>query len=379
MSCGNNHFIKYLFSIVIFFISHTIFAQIGPGDEEPVFTVVDEMPSFPGGEIEMSKFLNSNLKYPESEKEAHITGKCFLTFIVEKDGHLNDIKLLRGITGGPGCDEEAIRVVKLMPAWNPGKQNGAAVRVQFNLPIKFTLLSTDPEILNDTIYFNSLWMECSNESAEFYRIISRRYDGYLVEDFYMKTKTPQMIAVCNEIKPLLKKNGHCINFFETGQKSSEGEYIKDKMVGRWILWEENNTDSTIIECFSEGTYKNIYLSKSRITLYDKYDVFYKIEEPASFPGGEDAMGKWIARWIDGKGYPEKEKRDGITGTCYVTFVIEKDGKITDIDLLKGIPNGEGYNKLVIELVSEMPLWKPGKQYGRPVRVHFNLPVRFVMR
>ena len=217
MSCGNNHFIKYLFSIVIFFISHTIFAQIGPGDEEPVFTVVDEMPSFPGGEIEMSKFLNSNLKYPESEKEAHITGKCFLTFIVEKDGHLNDIKLLRGITGGPGCDEEAIRVVKLMPAWNPGKQNGAAVRVQFNLPIKFTLLSTDPEILNDTIYFNSLWMECSNESAEFYRIISRRYDGYLVEDFYMKTKTPQMIAVCNEIKPLLKKNGHCINFFESGQ------------------------------------------------------------------------------------------------------------------------------------------------------------------
>jgi len=104
-----------------------------------------------------------------------------------------------------------------------------------------------------------------------------------------------------------------------------------------------------------------------------------MEEPATFPGGEDKMNRWLVEHIDRRGYPDKEKRAGISGTCYVTFVVDKDGSISDIDLLRGVPNGPGYDKLVMDLVKEMPLWKPGIQYGRAVRVQFNLPVRFVMK
>jgi len=102
-----------------------------------VYTVVEEQPSYPGGEEARIRFLQENIKYPEEAKELGIRGKVFVTFVVEIDGSISDIRVLRGIGGG--CDEEAIRVVDAMPRWIPGKQSGSPVRVQYNLPIKFSL------------------------------------------------------------------------------------------------------------------------------------------------------------------------------------------------------------------------------------------------
>jgi protein TonB len=102
-----------------------------------IFTVVEEQPGYPGGDEARIKFLQENIKYPEEAKELGVQGKVFVTFVVEVDGSITDVRVLRGI--GAGCDEEAVRVVKSMPRWVPGKQRGQPVRVQFNLPIKFTL------------------------------------------------------------------------------------------------------------------------------------------------------------------------------------------------------------------------------------------------
>lgn len=107
-------------------------------EEEPqIFTIVEEMPSFPGGEAELFKFLRKTVKYPQMAQDAGITGVVYMTFVVDGNGKVKDPKVLRGIGGG--CDEEAIRVVKSMPAWEPGKQRGKPVSVQYNLPIRFTL------------------------------------------------------------------------------------------------------------------------------------------------------------------------------------------------------------------------------------------------
>ena len=105
--------------------------------EEQIFTIVEEMPSFPGGEEELFKYLGKSIKYPQMAADAGISGVVYVTFVVDKDGKVKDAKVLRGIGGG--CDEEAIRVVKAMPPWKPGKQRGKAVKVQYNLPIRFTL------------------------------------------------------------------------------------------------------------------------------------------------------------------------------------------------------------------------------------------------
>lgn len=105
--------------------------------EEPIFVVVESMPSFPGGYEALMKYLHDNIRYPVMAKELNIQGKVFLTFVVEKDGSVTDVELLRGIGGG--CDEEAIKVVQNMPKWIPGKQRNVPVRVRFNLPVNFKL------------------------------------------------------------------------------------------------------------------------------------------------------------------------------------------------------------------------------------------------
>ena len=102
-----------------------------------IFTVVEEMPSFPGGEAERNKFLAENIVYPYQASENGIQGIVYTSFIVNSDGEIADVKILRGIGGG--CDEEALRVVKLMPRWKPGRQNGKTVRTLFNMPVYFKL------------------------------------------------------------------------------------------------------------------------------------------------------------------------------------------------------------------------------------------------
>jgi protein TonB len=105
--------------------------------EQVIFTVVESMPEFPGGNGALMSYLAKNIKYPPLAKESGIQGKVFINFVVEPDGSISHVKVLRGIGGG--CDEEAVRVVKNMPKWKPGMQRGKPVRVSFNLPVKFTL------------------------------------------------------------------------------------------------------------------------------------------------------------------------------------------------------------------------------------------------
>ncbi len=105
--------------------------------EQHIFVVVEKMPSFPGGQVKLMNYLATHIKYPELAKESGIQGRVFINFVVEPNGSIDHVKVLRGIGGG--CDEEAVRVVKSMPKWIPGKQRGKPVRVSFNLPVKFTL------------------------------------------------------------------------------------------------------------------------------------------------------------------------------------------------------------------------------------------------
>jgi len=105
--------------------------------EAEIFTVVESMPEFPGGMGELMKYLATNIKYPPLAKESGIQGRVFINFVVEPDGKISNVKVLRGIGGG--CDEEAVRVVESMPKWKAGKQRGKPVRVSYNLPVKFTL------------------------------------------------------------------------------------------------------------------------------------------------------------------------------------------------------------------------------------------------
>ncbi|MGR3812273.1 energy transducer TonB [Jiulongibacter sp. NS-SX5] len=112
-------------------------AGLGKPKEEQIFTAVEQQPEFPGGTAEMYKFIGNNIKYPAAAQRANVSGRVFVKFVVEKDGSIGKIDVLKGI--GFGCDEEAIRVIKAMPKWNPGRQNGKNVRVWFTMPVFYQL------------------------------------------------------------------------------------------------------------------------------------------------------------------------------------------------------------------------------------------------
>lgn len=118
----------------MFFMAFVSVSAYSQSDDE-VYIMVEKRAEFPGGQSEMLKYIQDNRQYPDEAKENDVHGKVLVSFIVERDGTLSDVKVKRGI--GSGCDEEAVRVITSMPKWKPGEQGGKAVRTSLTLPVTF--------------------------------------------------------------------------------------------------------------------------------------------------------------------------------------------------------------------------------------------------
>jgi len=141
--------LRHSLSVLAALFAPTLFAQtetitvepirveIEEQDPDAVFVIAEEMPTFPGGQEAMMKFIGSKIRYPQEAADGVIQGTVYVTFVVERDGSIGEAKVLRGLGGG--CSEEALRVVKSMPLWKPGMQGGKLVRTSYNLPIRFKL------------------------------------------------------------------------------------------------------------------------------------------------------------------------------------------------------------------------------------------------
>lgn len=119
-------------------IEDIVFEEAPEEEEvEQIFTIVEDKPQFPGGDAAMYKYLGKSIDYPSQARRMGIEGRVFVQFIVGKDGTIRDVQAIKGI--GAGCDEEAVRVIKKMPKWKPGKQRGRPVQVRMVLPVFFKL------------------------------------------------------------------------------------------------------------------------------------------------------------------------------------------------------------------------------------------------
>ncbi|WP_020606707.1 energy transducer TonB [Spirosoma spitsbergense] len=129
-------FIPVLCLASFFFLLNTSgFAQKLSLSDTTVYTIVEHQPEFQGGFGALKTYMLANVHYPAQAQEAKVKDRVFISFIVERDGTLSDIRMLKGV--GYGCDEEAIRVIKSMPRWIPGSQSGEPIRVKYNLPVLF--------------------------------------------------------------------------------------------------------------------------------------------------------------------------------------------------------------------------------------------------
>jgi TonB family protein len=241
---------------------------------------------------------------------------------------------------------------------------------------------------SDTVFFNSAWEKTTRSGAMYYRISTKQTEGFLVKDVYMSNNKPQMIAFCSSLDPLIK-NGKCSFYHVSGLKTSQGNFKDNKKTGVWVAYYDGGRDSAVTEFDDLGGEFIIKLpyTYNINSLEDQDRKSLKmgevvnganglVEKMPSFKGGEAAMMKFIRKNIN---YPELERNAGISGTCYITFVVEKDGKITNARILRGVPNGPGCDKEALRVVNKMPKWKPGMQNGKPVRVQFNLPIKYTLK
>ena len=239
----------FVISLSLFCLASTQASQtavfVVPDNDTTIYTVVDEMPQFPGGDSAMVAYITNNVHYPQTEKEKGIQGKVFVGFVVEKDGGISNVEIKRGIS--TECDTEAIRAVKGMPNWEPGKQSGVLVRTAIVLPISFKIVA--PPI-----------------------------------------------------------------------------------------------DTTI------------------------YDA---VEKMPSFPGGTQALFEYLKENVT---YPEECEETCVQGRVIVSFVVERDGCITEAKVVKSVY--PSLDEEALRVVNGMPKWMPGKQNGNSVRTKYTIPINF---
>ena len=223
---------------------------------DSIYVVVEVAPEFEGGQAAMFKYIADSVVYPDSALAQGAQGKVYCEFVVEPDGSLSNIKVVRSAKN-EWLDREAVRVIASMPKWKPGTIGGQAVRARYVIPVIFKI-QTPPAQQPETV---------------------------------------------------------------------------------------NEEDET---------------------------VFVVIEQMPEFPGGQQAMFKYLSENVK---YPVIARENGIQGTCIVQFVVNKDGSIVDVTVVRsgGDPS---LDKEAIRVIKTMPKWRPGMHKGKPVRVKYTVPVTF---
>jgi len=249
-----------------------------------VFTSVEQNAEFPGGVDAFVQYVAKKIRYPIQAFQAKQQGKVFLSFIVERDGSITDISIVRSVS--PDIDAEAIRVIKSSPRWKPAIQNGRAVRFQCTLPITF------------------------------------RIPGYARTDSLNKQQSPPTPKADPdaEIKPMDRRG------------------------------------------FGEQK------DQSRI---DTMEVNPGAQQQPEFPGG---MFKFVDYIKDNLKYPKEAKQNEVEGQVFVTFIVERDGSLSNVKVVRGI--GSGCDEEAVRLLRNSPKWIPAQENGRPVRAAYALPISF---
>ena len=307
-----------------------------------VFEVVEVPPRFPGGEIELMKFISRNVKYPAEARDKHVQGRVILTFIVEKDGSISNVRVARPVD--PSLNAEAIRVVQSMPKWEPAKQRGQAVRVRYTVPIQFRLQG-DNSVAPDP--------KTSDKDVMVVGYDSKTQEKPIVE-------MQKRLVVRDDIKPLMIIDGKEV----TSLDNIDGNDIASMTVIK-------NPES--LKEFGEKGRDGVILitTKAHEKTSSGEDALEVVEEMPEFPGGEIELMKFISRNVK---YPDDAKEAGKAGRVIVKFVIDKDGSISDATILRSVY--PSIDAEALRVVNAMPKWNPGKVKGEPVKVKYTLPLTF---
>ena len=323
-----------------------------------IFVVVEQQPAFPGGTKGLMEWLGENIEYPKEAHEKQIQGRVILNFVVEKDGSVSDVNIVRG--QDPLLDAEATRVVSIMPNWTPGVQKGERVRVRYTLPITFRIPPIDTK--GSTVIGHK--QSTNDDNSE---LIVMQGSGS------MKDVTPQTLAEkFGKDKPIYVLDGKRIEEIESiDPKNIESiSVLKDELA---IAKYGEEGKNGVLEITSKSAVtKSAAMHAAKEKLGKSPDeVFVVVEQQPEFPGGAEALMKFLGENII---YPEEAHKNGIQGRVIVNFVVNKDGSLSDTKIVRG--QDPSLDAEAIRVIATMPNWKPGMQRGEAVNVRYTLPIVF---
>lgn len=285
--------------------------------DKPVYSV-EQMPQYPGGDEALLKFIKENLKYPKEAAEGGVEGRVVIRFVVSREGVVTDVTVVRSLNAV--CDQEAMRVVKMMPTWTPGKSNGRNVPVYFTLPVVYKLNKGTSEVKTPHLIVDGI-----SQPYSIYK------DTLLLNSANIESVTVLKDSAAISIYGALGKNGVIIVRTKAAQARLDSAIQSDKPV-------------------------------------------YGVEEMPQYPGGEQAMLGFISNNLH---YPMSDAQKGTQGRVTVRFIVTKTGKVTDATIIRGL--SPGCDAEAIRVVNKMPNWKPGSQKGKPVSVYYTLPIVYKLQ
>ena len=325
---------------------------------QSTYMVVEDMPKFLGGDL--TQWLAKNTKYPEAALKRKAEGRVFVQFIIEKDGRVTNVKVLRPVD--PDLDREAVRVVSSMPRWKPGRQRGKFVRVSYTVPINFQLTrgkgkaGTEPDkdayvVTGNRMtqpFFPGDWDEwVKNRRLKEEKNYPGNFQGNVTVSFMVE---PDGSVSHARIRLGLQKevNEAALRIVRSMPKWTPGTINGKPTRMEWRV------NVPIRQHYS----------------YAKDSIYMIVDEMPKFT--EKDLTLWLAKNIR-----YKEMGCGFAPRLFVQFVIEKDGSVTNARVLR--PIDPALDKEGIRVVESMPRWIPGKHNGKPVRVLYTVPINFQLQ
>ena len=352
------------------------------------YTIVQQMPQFPGGEEALMKYISENIKYPIIAQENGIQGKVVCRFIVTSKGEIDRIEILRSLD--PSCDKESVRLIKTLPKFIPAKRNGVSVSVWYTLPINFKLGNTQNETMYTppkTNFISSIQDDDIIDPHEFidkdslYESIEDwpKFPGgefalftYINENIKYpenKTKIHGKVIVRFEIT----KTGEIgrSEILQSLDPVLDGEALRVvKNLPKWNPGRQNgeyvNVWYTLPINFGYIQHNSISNNAPEVPV-----VYESIKQMPQFPGGEKELSNYISKELV---YPISAKQRGIQGNVYVRFVVTKTGTLDRIEVVR--PLTPDCDAEAIRFVKNFPTWIPGKLGDKSVDVYYTIALPF---
>lgn len=350
---------KHLF-VILAAVMSLLFPQTAMSDPLPDNIVGAQ---FPGGTEQLIKFLSENIKYPVECEKQGIQGRVVLLILIDKDGSVTDIKVAKSVH--PLLDAEAVRVASSMPHWQPATKDGQPVRIRYSLPITFSLNNATTEKGKGSEKVG----QASRDRDATYPGGLEAIRKYLDKNFVRPLECSD-IEGNMEVAFIVDEEGKVSMVEVTKSLHPKLDKALTQVFMNMPKWQPAMRDGKPRQM--RFTMPLHYFQ--HIGLVDGeevYDEKGQLVTMPQFPGGKEKLREFLSKNVK---YPVECEASGITGRVVVGFVVEKDGKVTQVKLDRS--SDPAFNMEAYRVMKKMPRWIPGKVGDEPITVRYKLPIKF---